>query len=658
MQLNIRQEYYTMQSDTALQARIKELETIHRHTQAIVDISAKMSVATTEQEILAPLADWAESHGATTSTLSYIHTDENNVPKAVEVAAMRVGGVPTPPNTLGQLHFSVEEFPIAKIVFDNPKVPVFVENVAVDPRADENIKNHYKQLGLSAAVAIPIRTHTGWHGLLINSWSEPQTFDDEFRALLTNLMPHITDIIAGRRAYLAEQAVRRQAEELFQMSQDLSSAGNDDEILQVVSRPFLGRGAVGAHLLKVQLDNAGEPEWVEYVNTILASPETPAMPAGTRIAPADFPLFSGLLIDHPEKSLLIFDIASEERLDEGFKALARKLNQRTTAFVPMTIAGRWVALVQFVWDELHEFSPEELALFDALPALVAPAVENHRLMENLTQMVEARTAEIQEKQQLLQAFLDNFPAQVFAKDREGRFMLSNKTTAQAYSLSPEEVIGKTIDDLIPRENTAHIWEGEKQVMETGAVLEKEEPLLQGDEIQTVQSTVFPLYNEQGQIHGIGGIVIDVTERKQAEVERERLQQEVIEAQRTALRELSSPIIPVMEGIIVLPLIGSIDTGRAREITRALLRGISEHRAKIVIMDITGVPMVDSGVADHLNKSIQAARLKGAQAIVTGMSDAVAETIVDLGVDWAELQTLRDLRTGLTEAIKFLDIDIT
>ena len=143
---------------------------------------------------------------------------------------------------------------------------------------------------------------------------------------------------------------------------------------------------------------------------------------------------------------------------------------------------------------------------------------------------------------------------------------------------------------------------------------------------------------------------EVEERERAQAESLRLQQEVIEAQQRAIRELSTPIIPVLEGVIVMPLIGSIDTLRARDVTRSLLRGIREHRAKVVILDITGVPIVDSGVAAYLNKTIQAARLRGARTIVTGVSDAVAETIVDLGIDWSDVETLRDLQTGLRAAL--------
>jgi len=136
------------------------------------------------------------------------------------------------------------------------------------------------------------------------------------------------------------------------------------------------------------------------------------------------------------------------------------------------------------------------------------------------------------------------------------------------------------------------------------------------------------------------------ELKREQEESARLQQEVIEAQQRAIRELSTPIIPVLEGVIVMPLIGSIDDMRARDVTRSLLAGIREHSAKVVILDITGVPIVDSGVAAYLNKTVQAARLKGARTIVTGISEAVAETIVDLGIDWSGIETLRDLRTGL------------
>lgn len=170
-------------------------------------------------------------------------------------------------------------------------------------------------------------------------------------------------------------------------------------------------------------------------------------------------------------------------------------------------------------------------------------------------------------------------------------------------------------------------------------------------------TLFPMLNEVGQSTGAAAIIRDLTALKQAEVEQQRLQQEIIEAQRQALKELSTPIIPVLDQVIVMPLIGSIDTLRAKDITRTLLAGIGQYQAKVVILDITGVPIVDSGVAGHLDKTIQAARLKGARVIVTGISDAVAEAIVDLGLDWSGIETLSNLQTGLMVALQNLGIKL-
>ncbi len=82
----------------------------------------------------------------------------------------------------------------------------------------------------------------------------------------------------------------------------------------------------------------------------------------------------------------------------------------------------------------------------------------------------------------------------------------------------------------------------------------------------------------------------------------------------------------------------------------MLAGIREHRARILILDLTGVSIIDTAVAHHLNKTIRAAQLKGARTLVTGLSDAAAETFVEIGVDWGHGETLRDLQTGLAMAL--------
>ncbi|MBN1994637.1 MAG: STAS domain-containing protein [Anaerolineae bacterium] len=152
---------------------------------------------------------------------------------------------------------------------------------------------------------------------------------------------------------------------------------------------------------------------------------------------------------------------------------------------------------------------------------------------------------------------------------------------------------------------------------------------------------------------LGRNLTETTARLQTMVEQQQQQIQVIQAQQQTIQELSTPIIPVMDNIIVAPIVGVIDTARARDITRRLLAGIGEHKAGIAIIDVTGVAIVDTGVANYLHKTIQAARLKGTRVIITGISGAVAETIVDLGIDWSHVETLSDLQMGLSSALRSL-----
>jgi len=143
------------------------------------------------------------------------------------------------------------------------------------------------------------------------------------------------------------------------------------------------------------------------------------------------------------------------------------------------------------------------------------------------------------------------------------------------------------------------------------------------------------------------------ELKRETAERERLQGEVIEAQKKALQELSTPLVPVTDEILVLPLIGTIDTRRARQIIDVLLEGTSSRRARVVILDITGVPVVDTGVANYLLQATQALRLLGAECLLVGITPEVAQTVVGLGMELHGLVTRRDLQDGIDYALRLL-----
>jgi rsbT co-antagonist protein RsbR len=132
-------------------------------------------------------------------------------------------------------------------------------------------------------------------------------------------------------------------------------------------------------------------------------------------------------------------------------------------------------------------------------------------------------------------------------------------------------------------------------------------------------------------------------------ERER----VIRQQQDSLRELSTPVLQVRERLLILPIIGVLDTDRAHQLTDQLLQGIRTHRARVVVIDITGVPDVDEAVADHLVKTVDASRLMGAGVIITGLSSEIAQTLVTIGVDLSKMNTVGDLQGGIEEAERLL-----
>ncbi|MFI5776394.1 STAS domain-containing protein [Nocardia sp. NPDC051570] len=137
-------------------------------------------------------------------------------------------------------------------------------------------------------------------------------------------------------------------------------------------------------------------------------------------------------------------------------------------------------------------------------------------------------------------------------------------------------------------------------------------------------------------------------------ERER----VIRQQQEAIRELSTPVLQVREQLLILPIIGVLDSQRARQLTEQLLRAIRANRAKVVVVDITGVPQIDSTVANHLVQTVDASGLMGASVIITGLSSEIALTLVTIGLDLTKMNAVGDLQGGIEEAERLLGYEVS
>src|ERR671917_372422 len=132
----------------------------------------------------------------------------------------------------------------------------------------------------------------------------------------------------------------------------------------------------------------------------------------------------------------------------------------------------------------------------------------------------------------------------------------------------------------------------------------------------------------------------------------------VQERERVIRQQSTPVLQVRERLLILPIIGVLDSQRARQLTEQLLRGIRANRAKVVVIDITGVPTIDSTVANHLVQTVEASRLMGASVIITGLSSEIAQTLVTIGVDLSKVNAVGDLQGGIEEAERLLGYEVS
>jgi anti-anti-sigma regulatory factor len=152
---------------------------------------------------------------------------------------------------------------------------------------------------------------------------------------------------------------------------------------------------------------------------------------------------------------------------------------------------------------------------------------------------------------------------------------------------------------------------------------------------------------------VGSQIGQVVERRRAESEQARLREEVIRVQEELLARLSTPLIPLTREIVLMPVIGDVDSKRARRMIDALLHGLEETGSPVAILDITGVSVVDEHVANTILQSAQAARLLGSNVILTGIRAGVARSLVRLGVDLSGVNTRKTLQEGIALAHAYL-----
>ncbi|TKD01860.1 PAS domain-containing protein [Polyangium fumosum] len=268
---------------------------------------------------------------------------------------------------------------------------------------------------------------------------------------------------------------------------------------------------------------------------------------------------------------------------------------------------------------------------------------------DVTERIRAQRA-LEESQRFLLGIVENAPSLVYVKDLAGRYLLVNGQAERFFGANRAQLLGKTDVELFSPGIAEAYMVSDAQVIRTGEPLVRDDVMPREGGVATFVTTKFPLRDAEGKPMAVCSISVDVSEQKEAEACARKLQEEMLRLQDATLRALSTPLLPIAEGVVVMPLIGTIDARRADQVLETLLPGIAENQASIVILDVTGVPVVDEHVASVLVQAARAVELLGAEVVLTGIRPAMARTLVELGAELGHMRTRSTLQGGIALAL--------
>jgi anti-anti-sigma regulatory factor len=251
--------------------------------------------------------------------------------------------------------------------------------------------------------------------------------------------------------------------------------------------------------------------------------------------------------------------------------------------------------------------------------------------------------------------LDTMPIPIAIYGVDGIVAAINRAAEEYWKLSRDDYIG-IVDAASDPYTGQDFVAARRRILSEGIAFERTPPTRDLRAVGTAEESViwyqpmiFPIRNGGDAITHIGYIYRDVTEQvRQSETLVEA--QQAIEIQRGIIQQLSTPIVEIWDGILLIPLVGAIDDRRATSVIEDLLIAIGTHTADTVILDITGVPTVDTQVANYLLMAARAARLLGAAVALVGIRSEIAQTLVALGVDLSQLNTKANLKAGIAWAL--------
>jgi rsbT co-antagonist protein RsbR len=321
----------------------------------------------------------------------------------------------------------------------------------------------------------------------------------------------------------------------------------------------------------------------------------------------------------------------------------------------MQTSGRWQGLLPYQRPDgqIWQAQGSAFLVYDTAGQPIAQAI----ILRDATSQIEAgeqqrrQAAELRQANARIERGFATTPLATIEFDRQGIIRRWNASAERIFGWTAEEMIGTHIlARIVPNVAAEHVQAIVDALLSGEMTNSRNLNLTKDGREITCQWYNAVLQDNDGNVVGVLSQTEDISHHLRNEEERAALQEQVIAAQQAALRELSTPIIPLTDRTIAMPLIGTIDSGRAQQVIETLLEGVASTRATTAILDITGVQVVDTQVANALLRAAQAVKLLGAQVVITGIRPEVAQTLVGLGLDLSSIVTRASLQSGISYAL--------
>jgi len=274
-------------------------------------------------------------------------------------------------------------------------------------------------------------------------------------------------------------------------------------------------------------------------------------------------------------------------------------------------------------------------------------------MSKDSQEPQVASAPLSPTSELMQLLVDTVKDYaILLLDPDGKVLTWNSGAERLKGWKANEIIGQHFSRFYPPEDVAKgKTEMELKVAREEGRFEDEGWRVRKDGSRFWANVIVtPLRDKEGRLRGFGKVTRDLSERRDADEKLKKQTQEIMEM-------ATVPVVQVWEGIVLVPLIGMLDSQRTQQLMERLLHRVTETSSPIALVDITGVPAIDTQTAQHLIETISAVRLLGADVVLTGVRPVIAQTLVHLGIDLSNVITRASLAAGLRMALEILNLKV-